>query len=142
MSLIPCERSRRHASSTRRRAGHRLTLPPDRITCGTTAAHSSTSATRSCLSASPAVLLVLLELILCGAREERPGAVHGGVTTLLRPKLQIALLATTYLTTLLAAWFVFPHLWQRRFLDGIELALGNRAQPGGQAARRSACCLA
>jgi len=42
------------------------------------------------------------------------------VTTLLRPKLQIALLATTYLTTLLAAWFFFPRMWQRSFLDGIE----------------------
>jgi membrane protease YdiL (CAAX protease family) len=65
------------------------------------------------------VLLILLELI-CAALGRASGSVHGGVTTLLRPKLQIALLATTYLTTLLAAWFVFPHLWQRRFLDGIE----------------------
>jgi hypothetical protein len=65
------------------------------------------------------VLLVLLELVLA-ALGRSPGSVHGGVTTLLRPRLQIALLATTYLTSLLAAWFFFPQLWQRCFLDGIE----------------------
>jgi hypothetical protein len=65
------------------------------------------------------VLLVLLELVLA-ALGRATGSVHGGVTTLLRPKLQIALLATTYLTTLLAAWFFFPQMWDRSFLDGIE----------------------
>jgi len=65
------------------------------------------------------VLLVLLELVLV-ALGRSPGAVHGGVTTLLRPKMQIALLATTYLTTLLAAWFFYPLVWQRRFLDGLQ----------------------
>ena len=65
------------------------------------------------------VLLVLLELVLA-ALGRATGSVHGGVTTLQRPKLQIALLATTYLTTLLAAWFFFPQMWERDFLDGIE----------------------
>ena len=65
------------------------------------------------------LLLILLELVFA-ALGRATGGMHGGVTTLLRPKLQIALLATTYLTTLLAAWFFFPQLWQRSFLDGIE----------------------
>jgi membrane protease YdiL (CAAX protease family) len=65
------------------------------------------------------LLLILLELVLVSLGRA-PGAVHGGVTTLLHPKLQIALLATTYLTSLLAAWFFYPLLWHRSFLDGIE----------------------
>ena len=65
------------------------------------------------------LLLILLELVFA-AVGKATGGVHGGVTTLLRPKLQIALLATTYLTTLLAAWYFFPQLWQRSFLDGME----------------------
>jgi hypothetical protein len=62
------------------------------------------------------VLLIVLELVLA-ALGKATGSVHGGVTTLL---LQIALLATTYLTTLLAAWLFFPQMWKRSFLDGIE----------------------
>jgi hypothetical protein len=65
------------------------------------------------------VLLVLLELVLV-ALGRSPGAVHNGVTTLLHPKTQIALLATTYLTTLLAAWFFYPAVWHRTFLDGLQ----------------------
>jgi hypothetical protein len=65
------------------------------------------------------LLLILLELVLVSLGRA-PGAVHGGVTTLLHPKMQIALLATTYLTSLLAAWFFYPLLWHRSFLDGIE----------------------
>jgi membrane protease YdiL (CAAX protease family) len=65
------------------------------------------------------LLLIVLELVLA-AMGRATGSAHGGVTTLLRPKLQITLLAATYLTTLLAAWFFFPQMWQRGFLDGIE----------------------
>ena len=65
------------------------------------------------------VLLVLLELVLA-ALGRALGDVHEGVTTLLHPKTQIALLATTYLTTLLAAWIFYPLVWQRRFLDGLQ----------------------
>ena len=79
------------------------------------------------------VLLVLLELVLA-ALGRATGSVHGGVTTLLRPKLQIALLATTYLTTLLAAWFFFPADVAAQLSGWDRVALGNRAQPGGQAA--------
>jgi len=65
------------------------------------------------------LLLIVLELVLV-AMGKAPGAVHGGVTTLLHPKTQIALLATTYLTSLLAAWSFFPLLWHRSFLDGMS----------------------
>ena len=65
------------------------------------------------------VLLILLELVLA-ALGRSPGVMHGGVATVLHPKLQIALMATTYLTTLLAAWFFYPQVWQRRFLDGLQ----------------------
>jgi hypothetical protein len=64
-------------------------------------------------------LLIVLELVLVGLGRS-PGAVHGSVVTLLHPKLQLALLATTYLTTLLAAWFFYPALWHRTFLEGLE----------------------
>jgi uncharacterized protein len=65
------------------------------------------------------LLLIVLELVLV-AMGKAPGAVHGGVTMLLHPKTQIALLATTYLTSLLAAWFFYPLLWHRSFLDGLS----------------------
>ena len=65
------------------------------------------------------LLLILLELVLV-AMGRAPGAVHGGVAKLLHPKVQLAMLAATYLTTLLASWFFFPQLWQRRFLDGLQ----------------------
>jgi hypothetical protein len=65
------------------------------------------------------VVLVLLELVLV-ALGRAPGTEHDGVAKLLHPKLQIALLATTYLTTLLAAWIFYPLVWQRRFLDGLQ----------------------
>ena len=65
------------------------------------------------------MLLILLELVLA-ALGRATGSVHGGVTTLLHPKLQIALLATTYLTSLLAAWVFFPQVWHCGFLDGLQ----------------------
>jgi uncharacterized protein len=65
------------------------------------------------------LLLILLELVLVSLGRA-PGAVHGGVAKLLHPKMQLAMLAATYLTTLLASWFIFPQLWQRRFLDGLR----------------------
>jgi len=77
------------------------------------------------------VLLILLELVLAGLGRAT-GSVHGGVTTLLRPKLQIALLATTYLTTLLAAWFFFPRMWGRSFLDGIQWSWATARNQAGR----------
>ena len=65
------------------------------------------------------VLLILLEYFL-SALGWAPGTVKNGVTILTHPKLQITTLVVTYLTTLGAASVVFPQLWQRGFLDGIE----------------------
>jgi hypothetical protein len=57
--------------------------------------------------------------------------VKNGVTILTHPKLQITTLVVTYLTTLGAASVVFPQLWQRGFLDGIEWQWSAaRAQAG------------
>ncbi len=64
-------------------------------------------------------LLIALELVLA-ALGWSPGSVKGGVATVSHPKLQIALMATTYLTTLVAAWLFCPRLWQRGFLDGLQ----------------------
>jgi hypothetical protein len=65
------------------------------------------------------VLLVLLELVLA-ALGSAPGTEHGGMARLLHPKMQLATMAATYLSSLLAAWFFFPLLWQRGFLDGLS----------------------
>lgn len=65
------------------------------------------------------VLLVLLAFVLAMLGRS-PGAVHGGVATLLHPKMQLAMMATTYLATLLAAWFFYPAVWHRTFLDGLQ----------------------
>jgi len=46
--------------------------------------------------------------------------VLNGVTTLLHPRLQIALLAATYLSSLLAASLFYPRVWKRGFLDGLQ----------------------
>jgi membrane protease YdiL (CAAX protease family) len=65
------------------------------------------------------VLLILLELVLA-ALGRSTGTEHGGVARLLHPKMQLATMAATYLSSLLAAWFFFPLLWQRGFLDGLS----------------------
>jgi len=65
------------------------------------------------------VLLILLELVL-SALGWASGTVKNGVTILTHPKLQIVMLVATYLTTIGAACAIFPLLWQRGFLDGIE----------------------
>jgi hypothetical protein len=76
------------------------------------------------------VLLILLEFVL-SALGCAPGTVKNGVTILTHPKLQIAVLVATYLTTLGAASVIFPPLWQRRFWDGIEWRWSAaRAQAG------------
>jgi membrane protease YdiL (CAAX protease family) len=76
------------------------------------------------------VLLILLEFVL-SALGWAPGTVKNGVTLLTHPKLQIVTLVATYLTTLGIACVVFPQLWQRDFLDGIEWRWATaRAQAG------------
>jgi membrane protease YdiL (CAAX protease family) len=60
-----------------------------------------------------------------------PASLQTGTLTLLHPNLQIAALAGTYLTTLTVAWFFFPILWGRSFLDGIQWNWSTaRAQAG------------
>jgi uncharacterized protein len=65
------------------------------------------------------LMLLLFELILL-VRGEAPAAVQNGVITIQHPKLQLAAMAATYLTTLLAAWLFFPIVWHRPFLDGVR----------------------
>ena len=64
-------------------------------------------------------LLIIAELLLV-AFGKSPAALVGGVITIQHPKLQIATMAGTYLTTLVAAWLVFPTMWHRTFLDGLQ----------------------
>jgi membrane protease YdiL (CAAX protease family) len=49
-----------------------------------------------------------------------PAAVHGGVTTILHPKLQLLAEAVTYLATLVLAWLLFPLFWHRTFAEGVR----------------------
>jgi hypothetical protein len=77
------------------------------------------------------LMLVAFELALMIAGKA-PAAVHGGVMTIVHPLLQIGAMAATYLTTLLAAWVLFPLLWHRSFLDGVKW---NWATARGQARR-------
>ena len=65
-------------------------------------------------------LMLLITQIILFALGESPVAAQGGVITIPHPKLQLAALAASYLTTLLAAWLFYPVLWQRGFLDGIR----------------------
>lgn len=64
-------------------------------------------------------LLLVFEVILA-LRGELPAIPHGGSITVPHPMLQIGMMAAIYVITLLAAWLVFPLLWHRRFLDGIQ----------------------
>lgn len=65
------------------------------------------------------VLLVFFQLLL-SVFGEQPASATAGAVTVQHPKLQIATLAFTYLTTLLAAWLIFPLMWHRGFFDGIR----------------------
>ena len=65
-----------------------------------------------------AVLLLILFERLLAALEKSP--VQAAAATIERPKLQIGIEAVAYLGTLLAAWFYYPPLWRRSFLDGIQ----------------------
>jgi uncharacterized protein len=65
------------------------------------------------------LFLFLFELIVIAVGGP-PATVHAGTTTIQHPKLQIAAEAATYLTTLLAAWFFYPLIWHRPFLEGMR----------------------
>jgi len=66
-----------------------------------------------------ALTLFLFKLVLF-ALGESPVARQAGAVAVQHPKLQIAILAATYLTTLTAAWLFFPLAWQRSFLNGVR----------------------
>ena len=64
------------------------------------------------------LMLVITQLILLLVGKS-PVIAPGGAITIQYPKWQLAAMATTYLTTLLAAWLVYPVLWRRAFLVGL-----------------------
>jgi len=66
-----------------------------------------------------AVLLLVFEVTLA-LMGKVPAVPHGGTITVPHPMLQIAMMAAIYLITLLIAWLVFPFIWRRPFLDGLQ----------------------
>jgi uncharacterized protein len=66
--------------------------------------------------AASMLLLFQLLLILLG---KGPTSAHGSITVE-HPKLQLATMAAGYLFTLITAWFFYPIVWQRTFLNGIS----------------------
>jgi len=64
-------------------------------------------------------LLLTLQLLL-SALGKTPATLSSGAITLQHPILQLAIMAATYLTTIIAAWLFFPHLWHRPFLEGLH----------------------
>jgi hypothetical protein len=77
------------------------------------------------------VMLVVSEVSLMLAGKS-PFAIQGTKVTVPHPLLQIGAMAATYLVTLLAAWVLFPLMWHRSFLDGVQW---NWATARGQARR-------
>lgn len=64
------------------------------------------------------MLLVLnVVLLLLG---KSPAELQAGGIKVQYPKLQIGMMAGTYLLTLVAAWFFYPVTWHRSFLDGLQ----------------------
>jgi uncharacterized protein len=63
------------------------------------------------------LLLAITQLIFMETYHTTPGHIAASIPN----KLIVASEAFTYLATLLAAWFVFPHLWHRSFPDGLQL---------------------
>jgi uncharacterized protein len=64
------------------------------------------------------MLFVLNVLLLAIGR--LPATLQDGAIKVQYPKVQIAMMAGTYLTTLLAAWFYYPVVWRRSFVDGVQ----------------------
>jgi membrane protease YdiL (CAAX protease family) len=65
------------------------------------------------------ITLMVLEVLLA-LLGESPASLRAGAVTVLHPKLQLAMMGATYLTTLLAAWLFYPLVWHRDFLDGVQ----------------------
>jgi membrane protease YdiL (CAAX protease family) len=76
-------------------------------------------------------LLIVAELLLV-AFGKSPAALVAGVITVQHPTLQIATMAGTYLVTLLAAWFLYPLMWHRTFLDGLQWHWSTARKQAGQ----------
>jgi hypothetical protein len=68
------------------------------------------------------MLLLLFQMLLLASAH-----VHTTDGAVEHPLLLLGSMALTYLCTLTISWWLFPHLWGRSFLDGIEWnALGAR----------------
>jgi membrane protease YdiL (CAAX protease family) len=65
------------------------------------------------------MMLAISELIVISV-SGLPTVAHGGAVEVVHPKLQVAAEGATYAITLLAAFFLFPLLWHRPFLDGLR----------------------
>jgi membrane protease YdiL (CAAX protease family) len=66
-----------------------------------------------------AILLMLFQLGL-SLLGDAPSSNHAGTIIVQHPKLQLAVMGTTYFFTLAAAWLFFPLLWHRSLLQGIR----------------------
>jgi membrane protease YdiL (CAAX protease family) len=80
------------------------------------------------------VLMLFLFQVIFFALGKSPIARHAGAIAVEHPKLQIAILAATYLTTLTAAWLSFPLIWQRSFLDGVRWRWATARRQAGKLA--------
>ncbi len=65
-------------------------------------------------------LMLFVVNILLLAIGKPPATLQAGAIKVQYPKLQIAMMAGTYLLTLLASWFYYPIVWHRSFLDGLQ----------------------
>lgn len=65
------------------------------------------------------LFLLVFEVVLA-VMGKLPAVPRGGTLTVPHPMLQIAMMATIYLLTLLMAWLIFPLIWRRPFLDGLQ----------------------
>jgi uncharacterized protein len=77
------------------------------------------------------LLLVAFEIVLA-ALGKSPATLQSGVIKVQHPILQIATMAATYLTTLLAAWIFYPIAWHRAFLDGLQWHWATARKQMGQ----------
>jgi membrane protease YdiL (CAAX protease family) len=64
--------------------------------------------------------LLILLLFALSALGKAPASAQNGAVTLDHPILQLGVMAGTYVATLIAAWLVFPLLWHRPFLNGLQ----------------------
>lgn len=65
------------------------------------------------------MMLAISELIVI-AISGLPTIAHAGAVQVVHPKLQVAAKGATYAVTLLLAFFLYPLLWKRPFLDGLR----------------------